>query len=49
MRGSSTIIASVIILLVFAEPCWSQAPDTTNTAFATQHEVVVGTKETPPG
>jgi polar amino acid transport system substrate-binding protein len=35
-------------MLVFAGPCWAQAPDTATAGAASQHELVVGTKEAPP-
>jgi polar amino acid transport system substrate-binding protein len=42
------IAASAGAVLVLAGPCLAQAPDTANTQTASQHELVVGTKETPP-
>ena len=42
------IAASAGAVLVLAGPCRAQAPDTANTQTASQHELVVGTKEAPP-
>jgi len=48
MRGLPTIAALFGIAFVCAGPCRAQTPDTANTEAAAEHELVVGTKETPP-
>ena len=46
MRGLPTIAA--LIVFAFGGPCRAQTPAAANTEAASQHELVVGTKETPP-
>jgi polar amino acid transport system substrate-binding protein len=46
--GLSDLAASVGAALVLAGPCRAQAPVTANTQTASQHELVIGTKEAPP-
>jgi polar amino acid transport system substrate-binding protein len=48
MRMLPMIGALIGMVFIFAGPCRAQIPATANTEAASQHELVVGTKEAPP-